>query len=41
VIRILGSLIVVKIGYEIGIWDLTPVNKQLGDSTVVEFYAEE
>ena len=40
-IRIFGSLILMKVGYEFGVWDGDFVNKQLRKSVVVEFESEE
>ena len=39
--RLLGSLILLKLGYEIGVWDGDFVNKQLKKSIVVDMESEE
>lgn len=39
--RIFGSLALLKLGYEFGIWDGNYVNKQLAQSKVVEMETEE
>lgn len=39
--RIIGSLLLLKAGYEFGVWDGEYLNKQLKKSVVVEFETEE
>ncbi len=40
-LRIIGSLILLKLGYQLGVWDGNYVNKQLAQSKVIEMETEE
>lgn len=40
-IRIFGSLLLLKLGYEFGVWDGNYVNKQLAQSKVLDMETEE
>jgi hypothetical protein len=40
-LRVFGSLILLKLGYEFGMWDGEYFNKKLKESVVVDFESEE
>lgn len=40
-LRILGSIVVLKLGYEFGVFDLTEPNRKLAASTQIDMETEE